>query len=75
MRDITNLEEYEVIERAVISRKQWVCDFCGVIIKPKTIYYYVINKKGSPSYLRCCQQCELKYFLAEINRLIEKMRS
>jgi hypothetical protein len=69
LRDITDLEEYDVVDEPTVARREWVCDFCDRVIKPAEEYYWVRRKGRWNATLRCCQTCHDKHVEAQYERL------
>jgi hypothetical protein len=69
VRDITDLEEYDVVDEPTVARREWVCDFCGRVVKPAEEYYWVRRKGRWNATLRCCRTCHDKHIEARFRRL------
>jgi hypothetical protein len=69
VRDITDLEEYDVVDEPTVARREWMCDFCDRVIKPAEEYYWVRRRGNITATLRCCRTCHDKHIEARFRKL------
>jgi hypothetical protein len=71
--NIADLEGFEVLNRPVVAKRIWMCDFCGAYIREGEVYYWVRWYEHKTANFKCCKACAERYFQTIYERLRKKV--